>query len=159
MKPLPSLLLLLALPAVALPQQPVNDAVTWSVEAEPVKSASGEQLYRLRLEGRIAGGYIIYGSDFKAELGPNPTRLRFAADSGVTARGELESAGTLKGKDKAFNVDYTYFEGQARLTQVVAVAAGTPKIIGTVSGQTCREADGVCALFRASVEAALPQKP
>lgn len=158
MRQIPNLLLLAALSTAALSQAPVAEPVTWTISAEPVKAAGGERLYRLRIDGRIAPGYIVYGSDFKAELGPNPTRLRFAADSGVTVRGELESSGTHKGKDPSFKVDYTYFEGRAQLAQLVTVAAGTPVIVGTIVGQTCHEADGTCALFRTRLETRLPDR-
>lgn len=159
MKKIRSLLLLAVLSTAALSQEPLAEPVTWTASAEPVKTSGGERLYRLRIDGRIAPGYIVYGSDFKVELGPNPTRLRFAADSGITARGALESTGTHQGKDPSFKVDYTYFEGRARLAQLVAVAAGTPVIVGTIVGQTCREADGTCTLFRARLETRLPEKP
>jgi hypothetical protein len=147
---------LLAFAGAASAQQPAPEASSWNTSVVPVKSANGEKLYRLQIDGRIAPGYVVYASDFKAELGPNPTRLRFAADSGVKPQGSLESAGTHQGKDKAFNVDYTYFEGEAKLSQVVAVAAGTDKIVGTLRGQTCYEKDGTCALFTARIEARLP---
>lgn len=128
--------------------QNANPALSWNTSAEPVKSASGERLYRLQFAGRITPGYIVYGSDFKANLGPNPTRVRFKADSGITAQGALESVGTHKGTDKAFKTDYTYFDGEAKLSQVVAVAEGTTRLTGTLVGQTCHEADGTCALFQ-----------
>ncbi|MET0279719.1 MAG: hypothetical protein ABW278_01160 [Steroidobacteraceae bacterium] len=147
---------LLALSATGVAQQPASEVATWSTTVVPVKSAGGERLYRVQIDGRIAAGYVVYASDFKAELGPNPTRLRFAADSGVTAQGELESTGTHKGKDKAFKVDYTYFEGEAKLAQVVAVAPGTARIVGTLRGQTCYEADGTCALFTSRIDLPLP---
>ncbi len=147
---------MLALGSIGFAQQPAGESTTWTTTAVPVKSASGEQLYRVQIDGRIAAGYVVYASDFKAKLGPNPTRIRFAADSGVTPQGGLESAGTHKGKDKIFKVDYTYFEGEARLSQLVAVAPGTAKIVGTLRGQTCYEADGTCALFNAKIDLALP---
>lgn len=147
---------LLALASATLAQQPAPEAASWTPTVVPVKSATGERLYRLQVDGRIAPGYVVYASDFKAELGPNPTRIRFAADSGVTPQGSLESTGTHKGKDKVFKVDYTYFEGEARLTQVVAVALGIDKIVGTLRGQTCYEADGTCALFTARIDLPLP---
>lgn len=150
-------LLLLALPLCAMPQlAPVADAVTWSAEAVAVAGAAGERLYRLQLTGRITPGYIVYGSDFNAEMGPRPTRLRFDAASSATTREPLRSLGTHKGRDKAFKTDYTYFEGQASLSQMIAVGTGITKITGKVVGQTCHEADGTCVLFNAPFEVTLP---
>ncbi len=148
--------LLLAFAAAAISQQPPAASVQWTNSAVPVQGANGERLYRLQFNGRIAPGYIVYGSDFEGALGPNPTRLRLDAREGVAANGKLLSAGTKAGKDKAFNSAYTYFEGEAQLSQVVAVAAGVKNVAGTIRGQTCYEADGTCQLFSAKFDVALP---
>jgi opacity protein-like surface antigen len=147
-----SLTMLAALPALAR----AADAVTWTTTAVPVKTADGSQAWRLEFTGRIDPGYIIYGSDFEANLGPNPTRVRYEPADAVKPADTLKSAGTRKGKDKAFNTDYTYFEGEAKLSQVITVAAGTRKVTGTLRGQTCHEADGTCTLFRAPFDISLP---
>lgn len=147
---------LAALGGSSVTAQQASDAVAWTSKAAPTKDADGAQLYRLEFTGRITPGYIVYGSDFKADLGPNPTRIRFEPAAAVTARDSLKSAGTKKGKDKAFDTDYTYFEGEARLSQLVAVAPGTKRVTGTLRGQTCYEADGTCQLFSAPFDIALP---
>ncbi len=147
---------LLALSFAVSAQVGPSDAVNWSTRVEPVKGAQGERLFRLQFEGRISEGYIIYGPDFDAELGPRPTRLRLDGDA-VKARDALLPAGTQRGKDKVFKTDYTYFQGQARLSQVIAAPAGVDKVSGRIVGQTCYEADGTCALFTSRFEVALPQ--
>jgi hypothetical protein len=152
-----SLLSMLAFPLYA--QLPPSDAVAWKSSAVAVKSADGGKLYRLQFEGHIAPGYIIYGSDFEAGLGPNPTRLRLDAKEGITARDKLQSAGTKAGKDAAFNSAYTYFEGAANLSQLVAVADGVKSVAGTLRGQACHESDGTCTLFSVHFEVPLPPAP
>lgn len=144
---------LMGAPGIA---QQTGDAVAWSSTAVPAKAADGRPVYRLKFTGRITPGYIVYGSDFEAELGPNPTRVRFEPAGAVTTQESLQSSGTKKGKDKAFNTEYTYFEGEAKLSQLVAVAPGTKRVTGTIRGQTCHEADGTCTLFRASFDIPLP---
>lgn len=138
--------LLLAISLNAAAQHP-PESVQWTHTASAVKSDKGERLYRLEFTGNIAPGYVIYGPDFEANLGPNPTRLRLEAQEGVTANSKLESVGTRAGTDKAFKTPYTYFQGQAKLSQVVAVAPGVTHVAGTLRGQTCYETDGTCALF------------
>ncbi len=105
------LLLALSFAAVSQQQPPSVEAVQWSNTAVAVKSDQGERLYRLQFNGSIKPGYIIYGSDFEANLGPNPTRLRLEAKEGVTLGSKLESTGTKAGKDPAFKTPYTYFQG------------------------------------------------
>ena len=148
-------LLLLALPLRALAQENTpTDVVAWSASASPVDAAPGERLYRLQLTGRIANGYIVYGSNFSADMGPRPTRLRLDATA-VTPREPLQSIETHKGQDKVFKSAYTYFEGQAKLSQLIAVGPGIRIITGKVVGQTCHEADGTCVLFSAPFEVSL----
>jgi hypothetical protein len=150
--------LLLAMASlVSQAQDADSKPLAWTTSVAPAGSAGSERLYRLQFAGRITPGYIVYGSDFKANLGPNPTRLRFKADSGVRPQGALESVATHKGTDKAFRTDYTYFEGEAKLTQVVAVASGADRISGTLVGQTCHEASGTCALFQERFDIPLPE--
>lgn len=159
MNPRPHALALIAIAAfTALPaaaQQP-GAAVTWSSAAVRTKAADGTILYRLEFTGRIKPGYIVYGSDFEARLGPNPTRVRFDAADAVVPRDPLLSSGTKPGRDKALDSAYTYFEGEAKLSQLVAVKPGVTRITGTLRGQTCHEADGTCELFRASFDLPLP---
>lgn len=142
--------------SVTLAQTAGPAAVSWTNTAAPVSAPGGERAYRLQFSGRIAPGYIVYGSDFQSALGPNPTRLRLDNKEGVTPRESLQSSGSRKGKDKAFDSDYTYFEGEARLSQLVTVAPGVTRITGTLRGQTCYEADGTCQLFSAPIDIALP---
>lgn len=147
----------LALIASVDAQQVVqNDAVSWTSSAVAVNAPAGERLYRLQFNARIAPGYIVYGSDFSADIGPNPTRVRFTAKDSVTTRETLQSAGTRKGKDEQLKIEYTYFEKQAQLSQLVAVAPDVKSVAGTIRGQTCHEADGTCTLFSAPFEVKLP---
>jgi opacity protein-like surface antigen len=151
-------LIVLAAALLAAPLAAVHaaDAVQWSTTVTPVKAADGSTQYRLDFTGRITPGYIVYGSDFESGLGPNPTRVRYEPAAAVTPRERLLSTGARKGTDKSFNTPYTYFEGEAKLSQVVTVAAGARTVTGTIRGQTCHEADGTCQLFRASFELPLP---
>ena len=135
--------------------QGADAAVTWTTTAVAVESAGTQRLYRLDFSGRIAPGYIVYGSDFKAELGPNPTRLRIEGDT-VTPREGLQSIGASPARDETFKADYTYFAGQATLTQLVQVQPGVRSVSGTLRGQTCYKADGTCRLFSARFEVPLP---
>jgi hypothetical protein len=146
--------LLVVVPALA-PSQEADEIVNWRWTAVPTPSAS-ERVYELRFNASIAGGYIVYGSDFQVDIGPRPTRLKFDAPEAVTPRGSLQSAGTHRKLDPVFKGEYSYFDGKAQLTQQVAVKNGVSRVSGTIRGQTCREADGTCALFNQRFEIDLP---
>ena len=146
--------LLAALPALT-PAQEADNIISWQWTALPTPAA-GERVYELRFTGGIAGGYIVYGSDFQVDIGPRPTRLKLDAPEAVTPRGSLLSAGTHRRLDPVFKGEYSYFESKAQLTQQVAVKSGVTRVSGTIRGQTCREADGTCALFNQRFEIDLP---
>lgn len=143
----------LTLGASAHAQDAGPGAVSWQWSAQPAADGTGS--YELSFTGRIAGGYIVYASDFSLDIGPRPTRLKLDDAARVAPRGPLQSTGAHAKKDKAFNGEYRYFEGTARLTQTIAVQPGATRISGILLGQTCREADGTCALFRQPFEVEL----
>ena len=146
--------LLAALPALT-PAQETDNIINWQWTAVPAPAA-GEHVYELHFTGGIASGYIVYGSDFQVDIGPRPTRLKLDAPEAVTTRGSLQSAGTHRRLDPVFKGEYSYFESKAQLTQQVAVKSGVTRVSGTIRGQTCREADGTCALFNQRFEIDLP---
>lgn len=148
--------LLLAIPASALPQEEQVIDWTWSAAAAPSSGQStGERLYDLRFTGHIASGYIVYGSDFEVDIGPRPVRLKFDAQE-VAPQGSLQSTGARRRLDPVFKGEYSYFEGTAQLSQQIAVRSGVTRVSGTIRGQTCREADGTCALFSSKFDLPLP---
>ncbi len=130
-------------------------AVEWQWSATPVAGAV-EKAYELRFSGRIAGGYVVYASDFNIDIGPRPTRLRLDDATHVTPQGTLRSTGAHSKKDPAFKGEYRYFEGTAALSQQVVVKDGATHVTGALVGQTCREADGTCQLFNQRFDIALP---
>lgn len=119
----------------------------WDWEVKALGTQGGQPSYQVTFRARLAEGYIVYGSDFDAELGPRPTKVRYQADLEVKPTGALQSVGTQRRKDRTFNTEYTYFGGTAELAQVVQVPAGATRIAGTIAGQTCYETDGTCTLF------------
>lgn len=130
--------------AVSAPAQE-PEILDWNWSVEPVTGGAAGS-YRIVFRAKIAAGYIIYGSDFEADLGPKPTRVRYAPGAAEPA-GALQSFGTRRRTDPTFRTEYSYFDGVAELAQTVQVPAGATSVGGTIAGQTCHEADGTCALF------------
>jgi len=146
--------LLLAIPVSAIPQEEQVIEWTWNAVASTDQSA-GERRYDLHFKGSIGSGYILYGSDFEVDIGPRPVRLKFDAPE-VTPRGSLQSTGTRRRLDPVFKGEYSYFQGTAQLSQQITVKNGVSHVTGTIRGQTCREADGTCALFSRKFDLPLP---
>jgi predicted secreted protein len=126
-----------------------SDALGWSWQAQRVTAApaGAQREYQLTFVASVAAGYVVYGSDYDAKLGPRPTRVRFAEATPVEAVGPLESVNTKRKYDKAFNAGYSYFSQRVELRQKIRVDADATHVSGRVLGQTCFEADGTCSLF------------
>ena len=148
------LTLLLALLAGSASAQVVRtaDVVTWRVRADRV--GPGESA-RVVLDAQIAPGWRLYalgspvGIPLTVSLDPLP--------AGVSA-GRLAQSTPREGYDPAFESDYPYFAGAARVVQRVAVAPGAApgarEVTGAVRYAVCD--DRVClpparTAFRVSV--------
>jgi Disulphide bond corrector protein DsbC len=131
-----------------------TDALQWNWRVETPDSTRPAEI-TLVLAADIAAGYVVYGSNFKSDLGPRPTRLRVAEGQGLEPLQPLESVNPKRRKDPDLGSPYTYFEGHALFRQRLRVAPGTTQVAGSISGQACHEADGTCSLFNQRFEVAL----
>ena len=138
----------LALISFAAAAQQIGDAggaLQWTTRVEPGATRDD---FTLVLEARIADGYIVYGSDFRAELGPRPSRLRLDKEAPVRAEGALTSVDTKRRTDKNLGTEYSYFEQRAQFRQKLQRTAAGDTLTGRIEGQACFEKDGTCTLFR-----------
>lgn len=124
-------------------------SLEWNWQAAPV-DGSGDEV-ELVLTARIQPGWIIYSSDFEpADFGPRPARLSIDPAAGYAAAGEVRAVGASRKTDRNFagEYTYTYFSGDAEFRQRVRRTQGAGPVAGTIHGQTCFEASGLCTLFR-----------
>lgn len=136
----------LALATPALAQEEVE--LDWQWRAEPVAGAPGE--VELVATAPIRQGWIVYASGFDAgDFGPRPAKL--VVEAGGEPLQPLRSEGAQSRSDRNFagEYSYTYFAGQATFRQRVRLDAGARQVRGTLAGQSCREASGLCTLFNA----------
>ena len=133
------LVALLTLPAAAQ-QVRASDLVTWRVRAD--RAAPGASA-RLVLDARVADGWRLYAMG--SPVGIPLTLTLDPLPAGVTGVGVSQSA-PRTGYDPAFESDYPYFAGAARVVQRVRVAAGAPagtrQVTGAVRYAVCN--DEVC---------------
>ena len=134
-----TLLLLAALPALALAQGPHN--VQWSLSLEPAAAAPGS-LVLARLEARIDPGWHVYSM---TSAGAIPTSVKLAANAAVE-KVRLFQAPPKKAYDPNFQLDTETYEGSAvfllELHLKPDAAAGASEISAEVRYQTCN--DTVC---------------
>jgi hypothetical protein len=140
----------LILPLLALCFAPAHASaaeppVTWSVAPAQTPTVGGE--IELVITARIAPRWIVYASDFKAEIGPQPTEFHFSPHVAFQPIGKPVSIGAKAGRDKTWEVDYGYFSERAEFRQRVKVLALPLRGSVRIKGQLCNERDGSCTLL------------
>ena len=143
--------------AAVLPGMAIADeepAVKWQWQL--VRPANAGDAAEIVFTADIPAGWILYSSDFTAELGPRPAKFSFDANDQVALIGAIEAVKPLRRTDKTFGTEYSYFEKHAQFRQKVKVGAAGTGISGHIAGQTCQEKDGLCSLYRQSFSLSLP---
>ncbi len=134
-------------------EEDVSQAVEWSWRLEPATAKPGAEA-ELILVAKLAPDWVVYSSDFKAELGPLPARLRRAPNSTLELIDPLRSIGARRKRDETINAEYGYFSERAELRQRVRLPEDGAPVEVTLSGQACYEANGSCYLIRRDVRIA-----
>lgn len=109
-------------------------------------AAIGEEV-DLIITARIAPDWIVYSSDFKADLGPQPTRLVLGASDTFQPIGDLTSVSPKRKKDPTWDTEFGYFEQRAEFRQRIKVLKPALALTGQIRGQLCNEHNGTCTLF------------
>jgi thiol:disulfide interchange protein DsbD len=136
----------LALSAISIASAD-EPALKWQWHVEPRTVKAGDEV-ELVFSAAIPEGFILYSSDFKAELGPRPAKLVFDANDAFEVQGAPTPVNAQRRKDKTFGTEYTYFEQHAEFRQKVRVLKPGATLSGRIDGQTCQEKDGLCMLFK-----------
>jgi hypothetical protein len=124
-----------------------DEALAWKLSVVPVDAKAGEEV-ELVFAAAVAEGWIVYASDFEAELGPRPARFTFEKSAEVELIGPVRAVNSLRRTDKTWNTEYSYFEKRAEFRQKARLLKDAATVTGRIDGQTCYETTGLCALFR-----------
>jgi hypothetical protein len=124
-----------------------EEALQWQLSVVPATAKAGDEV-ELVFAADIAPGWILYASDFEAELGPRPARFTFEPGAEVELIGPVQAVRSLRRTDKTWNTEYSYFEKRAEFQQKARLIKAAGTVSGRIDGQTCYETTGLCALFR-----------
>jgi hypothetical protein len=148
MRPLLAIALLALISAIPVgAEEDAARAVRWSWQLVPGDAQPGTEA-ELVLVAHIAPHWVVYSSDFAAELGPQPTRLKKKPQSTLQLTEPLRSIGAQRRKDEQLNIEYGYFAERAELRQRLRLPTDGSPVEATLVGQACHEADGTCHLIR-----------
>ncbi len=125
---------------LSAPSVRTADVVTWRVRADRATRGTSA---RLVLDAQIAPGWRLYALDSPVGI---PLTLTLDPLPAGLAAGRVAQSETRKRYDPAFDADYTYFAGAARVVQQVGVAPGAApgshQVTGAVRYAVCD--DRVC---------------
>jgi hypothetical protein len=143
-----------AVDAVSQPSSSQSEVLRWTVQVTPAHPQPGDTV-ELVFTADIASGWILYSSDFGADIGPRPARFKFETTAGLELIDGVRAVESLRRKDKTWKTEYAYFERRAEFRQRAKLTAPVKTIAGRIDGQTCFEESGLCELFRKTFTASL----
>jgi len=126
---------------------PAEQPVHWRVSVVPADAKAGDDV-EIVFDADITHGWILYSTDFKLEIGPQPAKFTFDANTGLTPVGAIEPIKPQWKTDKSLGGKYSYFAGHAQFRQKARLDAAAGSASGKITGQTCFEENGLCQLFR-----------
>jgi thiol:disulfide interchange protein DsbD len=135
---------------VAVAQEELDQAVRLSWRLEPAAAAPGTEA-ELVIIATLSPDWVVYSSDFKAEIGPQPARLSRGPGSTLELLGPLRSIEARRKRDASLGVEYGYFSGRAEWRQRVRLPADGAAPLAVLRGQACYEANGTCYLIRREI--------
>lgn len=125
--------------------------VRWSISLSKAEPKVGDEI-ELVVTAQIAPAWIVYGSDFTAELGPQPTQIVLVPGESFRPLGPVVAVNAKQGRDKTWETNYTYFSARAEFRQKIKVLAVPIAVEANLKGQLCNERDGTCTLFKETLK-------
>lgn len=119
----------------------------WQWRVEPASTRSGDEV-ELVFTAELPDGFILYASDFKAELGPRPAKVSFESNDAIEITAPLQAIKSQRRTDKTFGTEYSYFAGHAEFRQKARLLKNEGSVKGRIDAQTCQEKNGLCILVR-----------
>lgn len=107
---------------------------------------SGDQI-DLIFTATLEKDWYVYSSDFKADIGPQPTTFEFMPDDSFEFIGSIEPVSPKRKKDKTWDIDVSYFDAKAEFRQRIRILKPDYGARGVIKGQYCSEKKGLCIPF------------
>ena len=86
-------------------------------------------------------------SDFRGDVGPQPTAFYFEPDHSFETVGEIKAVASKRKKDRVWETEVSYFTQKAEFRQRIRLLKPDYRVTGVIKGQLCSEKNGVCVPF------------
>lgn len=103
--------------------------------------------FDLVFTARLGKEWLLYSSDFKGDVGPQPTAFYFEPDDSFEPVGEVKPVAPKRKKDRVWETDVSYFTQKAEFRQRIRLLKPDYRVSGVIKGQLCSEKNGVCVPF------------
>jgi thiol:disulfide interchange protein DsbD len=146
-----------AAPVTAQTASDADPQLNWRYEIARIEltQANSDEV-ELVFTTDIPAGWILYASDFVAELGPRPAKFTFDSNEAIDLLGRVRDISSLRRKDRNFDTEYAYFSQYAEFRQRARIKGKNATISGRIEGQLCYEKEGLCTLYRQPFQLTLP---
>ena len=112
------------------------DPVKWNIDIKPLK---GGNQYEIIGTAKIQPGFKLYGVNME-DGGPVKTSFNFETAENCKKFGKAEEVTPSKKKqDKFFNMEVSYFEGEAIISHKIWVTEKPAKISGYIQWMSCND--------------------
>ncbi|WP_026993989.1 protein-disulfide reductase DsbD domain-containing protein [Flectobacillus major] len=138
--------LLLSLAATFVQAQEIDKIVTWKFKFANDNFKVGDEV-ELIFDTTIEKGWSLYSSDFKGDVGPQPTIFQFSENGSFELSSDIKPISPLKKTDRNWGTEISYFTQKAQFRAKVRVVEYNYDIFGSIKGQVCHDKKGVCIPF------------
>lgn len=107
---------------------------------------SGDQI-DLIFTATLDKDWLVYSSDFTADMGPQPTTFEFMPEDSFEFVGSIEPVSPKRKTDKTWNTEVSYFAPRAEFRQRIRILKPDYGVRGIIRGQYCSEKKGLCIPF------------
>lgn len=132
--------------SVGFAQEP-DEIVKWKFKYSKENLKVGDEV-ELIFSTTISNGWTLYSTDFKGDVGPQPTDIELAKNSSYLLLGDILPISPLKKNDKNWGTALTYFTKKAEFRARIRIEESPYVVAGKITGQLCNDKKGVCIPFQ-----------
>ncbi len=132
--------------SVGFTQEP-DEIVKWQFKYAKDNLKVGDEV-ELIFSATLSSGWILYSTDFKGDIGPQPTNIELVKNSSYSIIGSISPILPLKKIDKNWGTALSYFTKKAVFRAKIKIKEPVYVVEGKITGQLCHDKKGICIPFQ-----------
>jgi thiol:disulfide interchange protein DsbD len=127
--------------------QEADEIAQWQFKFSKESLKVGDEV-ELIFSTNITKGWSLYSTDFKADMGPQPTEFEFTKNDSFSISSGIVPILPLKKVDKTWGTALSYFTKKAEFRAKINIQAFDYVVEGRIIGQLCNDKKGMCIPFQ-----------